>query len=77
MLHRQYCILRGLGDNPIEVLLSLDTSVSVLRLVMLHLSFGKEVQKVVSMASISTTPRKIGKENILYICNTIVGLFMV
>ena len=42
----------------------------------LHLSFGREVQEVVSIASIVAEPRKIGKENIHYICNTTVGLFM-
>ena len=40
----------------------------------LHLSFGREVQEVASMAAIVAEPRKIGKENIHYICNTTVGL---
>ena len=40
----------------------------------LHLSFGREVQEVASMAAIAPEPRKIGKENIDYICNTTVGL---
>ena len=35
-----------------------------------------EVQEVVSIASIVAEPRKIGKENIHYICNTTMGLFM-
>ena len=40
----------------------------------MYLSFGREVQEVVSMAAIAVEPRKIGKENILYICDTTVGL---
>ena len=40
----------------------------------MHLSFGREVQEVASMAPITAEPRKIGKENIDYICNTTVGL---
>ena len=40
----------------------------------MHLSFGREVQEVASMASIAAKPRKIGKENMHYICDTLVGL---
>ena len=40
----------------------------------LHLSFGREVQEVASMAAIVPEPRKIREENIDYICNTTVGL---
>ena len=40
----------------------------------MHLSFGREMQEVASMAAIGIEPRKIGKENIHYICNTTVGL---
>ena len=40
------------------------------------LSFCREVPEVSSMASIGVEPRKSGKENIHYIYNTIVGLFM-
>ena len=42
----------------------------------MHLSFGREVQVVAFMDSIAAEARKIGKENIHYICNTTVGLFM-
>ena len=40
----------------------------------MHLSFGRELQEVASMAAIVAEPRKIGKENIHHICNTTVGL---
>ena len=43
-------------------------------MVRFHLSFGREMQDVVSMAAIVAEPRKIGKENIHYICNTTVDL---
>ena len=42
----------------------------------LHLSFGREVQEVASMASIVAELRKSGKENIHYICKTTMGLFL-
>ena len=37
---------------------------------------GREVQEVVSMASIAEETRKIRKENIHYICKTAMRLFM-